>query len=107
MQIESIGIDLGKTTFHLVALGNRGQVVVRKKSSRQLVFSQYSYRSFLNLWESGDMWWSALQVVAASSSPSRMMAVNLDFPHAAMMGGRRGSTGRGECRPRPAGNRSP
>ena len=35
MQIKSIGIDLGKTTFHLVALGNRGQVVMRKKFSRQ------------------------------------------------------------------------
>ena len=35
MQIKSIGIDLGKTTFHLVALGNRSQVVVRKKFSRQ------------------------------------------------------------------------
>jgi transposase len=35
MQIKSIGIDLGKTTFHLVALGSRGQVVVRKKFSRQ------------------------------------------------------------------------
>ena len=30
MQIHSIGIDLGKTTFHLVALGKRGQVVVRR-----------------------------------------------------------------------------
>jgi hypothetical protein len=30
-QIRSIGIDLGKTTFHLVGLGNRCQVVVRKK----------------------------------------------------------------------------
>jgi transposase len=34
-QIRSIGIDLGKTTFHLVALGSRGQVVVRRKFSRQ------------------------------------------------------------------------
>ena len=34
-QIQSIGIDLGKTTFHLVALGTRSQVVVRKKFSRQ------------------------------------------------------------------------
>jgi transposase len=33
-QIRSIGIDLGKTTFHLVALGSRCQVVVRKKFSR-------------------------------------------------------------------------
>ena len=30
MQIKSIGIDLGKTTFHLVAVGSRSQVVVRK-----------------------------------------------------------------------------
>jgi transposase len=34
MNIASIGIDLGKTTFHLVALGERNQVVVRKKFSR-------------------------------------------------------------------------
>ena len=35
MQIKSIGIDLGKTTFHLVAVDSRSQVVVRKKFSRQ------------------------------------------------------------------------
>jgi len=34
MQIASIGIDLGKTTFHLVALGERNKVLVRKKFSR-------------------------------------------------------------------------
>ena len=33
MQIKSIGIDLGKTTFHLVALGSRSQVVIHKKFS--------------------------------------------------------------------------
>src|SRR3954462_4075003 len=33
-QIRSIGIDLGKTTFHLVARGTRSQIVVRKKFSR-------------------------------------------------------------------------
>jgi len=33
-QIRSIGIDLGKTTFHLIALGTRSQVVIRKKFSR-------------------------------------------------------------------------
>jgi transposase len=38
MQIHSVGIDLGKTTFHLVALGEAGKVVVRKKfSQRQLL----------------------------------------------------------------------
>ena len=34
MHITSVGIDLGKTTFHLVALDTRGQVVVKKKFSR-------------------------------------------------------------------------
>jgi transposase len=38
MQIRSVGIDLGKTTFHLVALGAVGKVLVRKKfSQRQLL----------------------------------------------------------------------
>ena len=35
MQIKSIAIDLGKTTFQLVALGSSSQLVVRKKFSRQ------------------------------------------------------------------------
>ena len=34
MHIASIGIDLGKNTFHMVALGERSKVVVRKKFSR-------------------------------------------------------------------------
>jgi transposase len=34
MQIASIGIDLGKTDFHVVALGERSKVLVRKKFSR-------------------------------------------------------------------------
>jgi transposase len=35
MQIHSVGIDLGKTTSHLVALGTVGKVLVRKKFSRK------------------------------------------------------------------------
>ena len=35
MQIASIGIDLGKTTFHLVALGEFGKVIATKKFSRK------------------------------------------------------------------------
>lgn len=35
MHITSVGIDLGKTTFHMVALGEHGKVVVRKKFSRK------------------------------------------------------------------------
>lgn len=34
MHIASVGIDLGKTTFHLVALGERNKVLIRKKCSR-------------------------------------------------------------------------
>jgi transposase len=31
MQIPSVGIDLGKTTHHLVALGDNGKVLLKKK----------------------------------------------------------------------------
>ncbi len=34
MEIRTIGIDLGKTAFHLVGVNARGEVVVRKKCSR-------------------------------------------------------------------------
>jgi len=34
MKIHTIGIDLGKTVFHLVAVNTKGEVVVRKKCSR-------------------------------------------------------------------------
>ena len=38
MQIRSVGIDLGKTTFHLVALGDHGKVLLKKKfTQRQLI----------------------------------------------------------------------
>ena len=41
MHIASIGIDLGKTTFHLVALGERSKVLVRKKFSRATAAGLY------------------------------------------------------------------
>jgi transposase len=34
MRIASIGIDLGKTTFHLVALDDHGKIVIKRKFSR-------------------------------------------------------------------------
>jgi hypothetical protein len=34
MEIHAIGIDLGKTLFHLVAVDSNGSVVVRKRCSR-------------------------------------------------------------------------
>jgi transposase len=35
MQIHSVGIDLGKTTFHLVALAAAGKVLVQKKFTQK------------------------------------------------------------------------
>ena len=34
MELDTIGIDLEKTTFHLVGLNRAGEVVVRRKVSR-------------------------------------------------------------------------
>src|ERR1700729_3714472 len=40
MQIRSVGIDLGKTTFHLVALDAAGKVLLRKKfTQKQLIIT--------------------------------------------------------------------
>jgi transposase len=39
MQIASIGIDLGKATFHLVALDHHGKVIIQKKFSRKNLLS--------------------------------------------------------------------
>lgn len=48
MHIVSIGIDLGKTTFHLVALDEHGKVVSKKKFSRkQLLAYTANLRSAL------------------------------------------------------------
>jgi transposase len=48
MKIHTIGIDLGKTAFHLVGLKARGEVVVRKKCSRtQLLRFTSNLRSCL------------------------------------------------------------
>ena len=35
MEVHTIGIDLGKTVFHLVGLNQRGEVVLRQKFSAQ------------------------------------------------------------------------
>jgi transposase len=41
MKLHVLGIDLGKTVFHLVGLDSAGSVVIRKKCSRKqlLVFT--------------------------------------------------------------------
>src|SRR5260370_33877867 len=35
MKIQTLGIDLGKTVFHLVGLDSTGKVVIRKRCSRK------------------------------------------------------------------------
>jgi len=35
MKLHAIGIDLGKTVFHLVGMDSSGKVVVRKRCSRR------------------------------------------------------------------------
>jgi transposase len=50
MHIASIGIDLGKTTFHLVAWGERNKVLVRKKFSRSQAVRVHSESAFIADW---------------------------------------------------------
>ena len=51
MQIHSVGIDLGKTTFHLVALGAAGKVLVKKKFTQKqlLVYTANMQTSLISL----------------------------------------------------------
>ena len=44
MHIASIGIDIGKTTFDLVALDAQGTIVVRRKFSRPWSRVPHLYR---------------------------------------------------------------
>ena len=51
MQRYSVGIDLGKTTFYLVALGAAGKVLVKKKFiQRQLLTYTANMQTSLISW---------------------------------------------------------
>jgi transposase len=39
MKITSIGIDIGKTTFHMVGLDLHGSIVIRRKLSRNVLLA--------------------------------------------------------------------
>ena len=60
MQIHPVGIDLGKTTFHLVALGAASKVFVRKKFSQQqlLAYTANMPTSLIGLeaWSGATFW---------------------------------------------------
>src|ERR1700742_4730299 len=51
MQIRSVGIDLGKTTFHVVALGVAGKVLVKKRFTQKqlLAFTANMQTSLIGL----------------------------------------------------------
>jgi transposase len=61
MHIASIGIDIGKTTFHLVALNEHGSIVVRKKFSRSALLTYTANLSSSLIGDRhGKMWWCIL-----------------------------------------------
>jgi hypothetical protein len=70
MQIHSVGIDLGKTTFHLVGLGAVGKVLVRKKFTR----NQRSGALPPSSKTTGFKWWAAR---SATTRPTRVDPVKL------------------------------
>ncbi len=45
MEIHTIGIDLGKTVFHLVGVNVRGEVVARKKVSQSSLYIEPAKRT--------------------------------------------------------------
>ena len=43
MSIRTVGIDLGKTVFHLIGMDESGKIVLRKRMSRsQIVCRRFS-----------------------------------------------------------------
>jgi len=50
MQTHTVGIDLDKTTFHLVVLGERGRVVIKKKFSRRQLLAFTANLFFQQTW---------------------------------------------------------
>jgi transposase len=45
MEISTIGIDLSKTTFHLIGLSPRGEIVLSKKLSRKQLLTYTATRT--------------------------------------------------------------
>jgi hypothetical protein len=88
-QIRSIGIDLGKTTFHLVALGNRCQVVVRKKFSRQQLYTDGLSEARNEGGEYGVDRIMTLVRQQAARQPAELIAACLDDLQVFADGGRR------------------
>lgn len=67
MEIRTIGIDLGKTEFHLVGVNTRGEVVVRKKCSRTQLL-RFGQRSPSSLQISSFWFWIGLCLCEISNN---------------------------------------
>jgi hypothetical protein len=70
MQLHTIGIDLGKTVFHLVGLNLRGEVVVRKKFSRKATAAFHGEPAGSVDWH-GSLWWVPLSRAGSERARSR------------------------------------
>ncbi|MBB5060446.1 hypothetical protein HDF16_005182 [Granulicella aggregans] len=69
MQIHSVGIDLGKTTFHLVALGDHGRILLKKFTQRQLI--TFTTNRQLADWN-GSLLWGSLSRSCPASHRSKV-----------------------------------
>ena len=84
MQIRSVGIDLGKTTFHLVALGDNGKVLLKKKFTQKQLIAftanmQTCLRSGPFLWQNNDVIGSAPTKKSRPASEGSMSPCRLRF----------------------------
>jgi hypothetical protein len=70
MQIDSVGIDLGKTTFHLVALGTAGKVLARKKFTQKQLLA-YTANMQTSLIGPGGVLWRPLPRPGAAQAGAR------------------------------------
>jgi hypothetical protein len=68
MKIHALGIDLGKTVFHLMGLDSYGQVVIRKRCSRRQVLA-FTANIGASDWH-GSVQWIALSRAGSASARS-------------------------------------
>ena len=66
MQIRSLGIDLGKTTFHLIALNDNGKALLKKKFTQKRLIT---FAANLHVPDRhGGMRWSVLPASCVAST---------------------------------------
>ena len=88
MKIHTIGIDLGKTSFHLVGLNERGEVVF--EGERRVLLKRRAFRARA----------SAPAKPASSRAPKRSAAARQKPPARRAMRARATAAKKGGARPR-------